>query len=135
MAKKDTTAGTNVATPPTTPDTGKAPSEKPAKSPGRPKGFSTKDGDVFKTVTPQPTDKKIAPQAQNIANLVAAAGTKGISRKELVEKMKGVVVTRQPESRILSYYQKLLVENGFVTVDSAPAASETKEAETAGKEG
>ena len=122
MAKKDTTPTNVTAAPPTTPDAGAT--AKAAKPIGRPKGFSTKDGDLFKSNTPQPT-VKVAPQAAAIAKIVEAAGTKGISRKDLVAQMEGIVVTRQPQGRILSYYQKLLIENGFFTVtDEAPAADQ-----------
>lgn len=63
---------------------------------------------------------KIAPQAQVIVNTIKAAGKKGVSRSTLVDNLKGVLVTRQPEGRILSYYQKELVEAGLITI--APAA-------------
>lgn len=124
MAKK-ASAPVKNDTPPTEPDAG---AEGTAKV-GRPKGFSTKENDVFKAVDPQPTgtEAKIAPQAQAIVNLVIAAGTDGITRKALVESMQGVVQTRQPESRILSYYQKTLTEKGFVTIETpAPAKEEAK---------
>lgn len=123
MAKKDTTPTPVTATPPSTPDTGV---QKAAGKPGRPAGQSTKDGDVFKANVPQP-DTKMAPQALQIAKIVEAAGTKGISRKELVAQMDGVVVTRQPQGRILSYYQKALTEAGFFTISAevvAPAKNE-----------
>jgi hypothetical protein len=58
----------------------------------------------------------MAPQALQIAKIVEASGTTGISRKELVAQMDGVVITRQPQGRILSYYQKALTEAGFFTI-------------------
>jgi hypothetical protein len=64
---------------------------------------------------------KVAPQAKAIAVIVEAAGTKGITRKDLVANMEGIVQSRQPLGRILSYYQKLLVDSGFFTVTEAPA--------------
>lgn len=69
--------------------------------------------------------KKLAPQAQNIVNLIQAAGKKGITRSELVKGMEGVVTTRQPLGRILSYYQKEIQEKGHVTMERAavPAAA------------
>lgn len=85
------------------------------KKPGRPKGFSTKKNDLIKAVDPTP-DKKIAPQAAVIVNIVKAAGKNGITRGELVKSMEGVVQTRQPQERIFAYYQKMLVEDGFLTV-------------------
>ena len=113
MAKKNTAPEPNTATPPTEADA-------PKKSPGRPKGFSTKDNDLFKAELPQP-ETKVAPHAAAIAKIVEAAGTAGISRKDLVSQMEGIVITKQPLARILSYYQKLLIENGFFTVtEQAP---------------
>ena len=78
--------------------------------------------------------KKVAPQAQVIINVVKAADMdgdklrapekrKGLTRAELVENLKGVLVTKQPEGRILSYYQKLLVEVGAVKVEKPTAAT------------
>lgn len=129
MAKKASAPDTN-ATPPTGADN-TATAEKPdaPKKVGRPKGFSTKDGDIFKAVDPQPTER-VAPQALAIANLVVAAGKNGTTRKQLIEDMEGVVQTRQPQGRILSYYQKLLTEKGFVTITDAPAETAAKPAET-----
>lgn len=127
MAKKDTTPTDIAATPPTTPDVGAA---KAAGKPGRPAGQSTKDGDVFKSNLPQP-QVKMAPQALAIAKLVEAADTKGITRKELVSQMEGVVVTRQPQGRILSYYQKALTEAGFFTITPEAPVVEKNEAAVA----
>lgn len=125
MATKSKAPEAPSATPPTAADQGE---QKKKGGPGRPKGFSTKDSDLFTIVDPQPKDVKIAPQAQNIVNLVAAAGTKGITRKELVAQMDGVVETRQPHSRILSYYQKLIsTEKGMVKITSAPEAAKPAE--------
>lgn len=123
MAKKATAPVESApANPPTTADNGEATKGKPGRKPG----FSTKSGDLFKANEPQP-EEKVAPQAKAIANIVAAAGTKGITREKLVKEMEGVVQTRQPQARILSYYQKTLVEKGFFTVTPAePSADEGK---------
>jgi hypothetical protein len=75
--------------------------------------FTTKDG---KQVAADSNSKKLPPQAQTICNILEAAGEKGLTRAELIEKMKGVVQTRQPEGRILSYYQKLIQDRGMVTM-------------------
>jgi len=121
MAKKQIVPENNAATPPTTPDEGAA--KAPAKKVGRPAGFSTKDNDVFKSELPQP-DVKMAPQALQIAKIVEASGNKGITRGELVKQMDGIVTTRQPQGRILSYYQKALVEAKFFTItEGAPAVA------------
>lgn len=69
---------------------------------------------------------KGAPQAKGIVNILKAAGPKGMTRTELTAAMKGVITTRQPEGRILSYYQKDLMEAGAITIvqaTSAPAAA------------
>ena len=68
--------------------------------------------------------KKLAPQAQVIVNAIQAAGKGGITREKLVAGLKGVLVTRQPESRILSYYQSTIVDLGHVSLTKA-AVSET----------
>ena len=61
-------------------------------------------------------EEKMPPQMVGIIDIVKAAGKKGLSRTELVEAMKGVITTRQPEARILTYYQKRLVECGAVEI-------------------
>lgn len=74
-------------------------------------------GDTFKFV--KEPEAKLPPQAQGIVNLVKAAGKKGITRKDLVEAMEGVIETRQPLGRILTYYQKRLTEIGAVEMTKA----------------
>lgn len=132
MAKKDTTATPPSAKPPTEGDTtqGAKPAGKPGRpagKPGRPAGFSTKDGDRFKANLPLP-ETKMAPQALAIAKIVEAAGTEGITRSDLVRQMEGVVVTRQPQGRILSYYQKALLDSGFFTLTPQPVEPVKNEA-------
>lgn len=71
---------------------------------------------------------KGAPQAKGIVNILKAAGPKGMTRTELTAAMKGVITTRQPEGRILSYYQKDLMAAGAITIiqaTAAPAAAPT----------
>jgi len=66
---------------------------------------------------------KVPPQVACILNVLEAAGPEGLMREELSKNLKGVLVTRQPESRIVTYYQKLMVESGAVTrTTGAPAA-------------
>ena len=69
-------------------------------------------------------ETKLAPQAQTILNAIEAAGKGGIKRPDLVKNLKGVLVTKQPEGRILSYYTKDLLATGCVTLTkgNAPAA-------------
>jgi len=59
-------------------------------------------------------ETKFAPQCQGIINIVKEAGKGGISRVKLLEAMKEIITTRQPIERILTYYQKSLVESGAV---------------------
>jgi hypothetical protein len=69
--------------------------------------------------------KKLPPQAQVIVNTIAAAGKDGLTREALCKNLEGgVLTTRQPVGRIVSYYQKLIVETGHVKMQSAaPAAT------------
>lgn len=123
-AKKQS-AKTPVGT--TTKDETPTPKESEAKPKADRKNAS--DSDKFYFVN-RPTEGegdeqkpvKIAPQAAGIVSTVEAAGKDGITRKELVELLDTVIETRQPVSRILTYYQKMLVEKGFLRVDKAEAA-------------
>ena len=87
-------------------------SKKPDASEAREARKAKKDADTF-TYVGEP-EKNLPPQAAAILNIVKEAGKKGISRKDLVAAMEGVVTTRQPLSRILTYYQKRLVEEECV---------------------
>lgn len=116
------------------PKSTKAPSEVPAtaetktKTPKTPAQSAEERGgeDLFcaKFVDGKPVEpaKKLAPQAMVIINTVRAAGKEGISRKNLITNLKGVLVTRQPEGRIVTYYQKALKESGAIEIVSKPAA-------------
>lgn len=127
MAKKNTAATELNATP--------APANEGTAKVGRPAGQSTKSSDIFTAVDPQPTGVKIAPQAQGIVNILLASDSKSLTREKLIEGMVGVVQTRQPEGRILSYYQKVLVDGGFVTITPGVVSkSEAKAEEPAGAE-
>ncbi len=63
-----------------------------------------------------PPNEPLPPQAQVIVNAIEAAGKRGVPRSDLVASLKGVLVTKQPEGRILSYYQKLIQDCGAVKV-------------------
>ena len=65
---------------------------------------------------------KVAPQLQCIANTIEAAGLDGITRADLVKALTGVIVTRQPVGRIVSYYQKDLQVFGLATLVKQPVA-------------
>lgn len=105
MAKKATkneTSETNTA-------------EAPAPAIGAPKN------DTFQRVfgpdgTPIAPSVKLAPQAQCIMNTLEAAGKDGLKRADLCTALTGVLVTRQPVGRIVSYYQKALVNSGAVRI-------------------
>lgn len=79
--------------------------------------------------------EKLAPQARVIVN-VLSEHKDGVSRAELVTALTGKLNTRQPEGRILTYYQKTLVERGYVRIEetevAAPAAEVATEAAAAG---
>lgn len=62
------------------------------------------------------------PQVKVIATVLEGAGEAGMSRKDLVAALiPAGLATCQPASRILSYYQKELVENGVVVLTKAAA--------------
>lgn len=70
--------------------------------------------DVFVFVkTPE---KPVAPQANVIVDVIKAAGEAGIKRGDLVVGLKGPLKTRQPEERILTYYQASLVDAGIIKI-------------------
>ena len=69
------------------------------------------------------TPAKNAPQEQIICNLLEASGPKGLSRKDLCDKLPAAgLVTKQPVGRIVSYYQKPLVTKGCITITKAAPA-------------
>lgn len=104
------------------------PTSKEAKKEEKAKKEATASNDIF-TYRGELAEnaKKLAPQAQGIVNIVEAAGKKGLTRAALVEQMSGVVTTRQPLGRILSYYQKALIENGYFTLTEAAKPEENEE--------
>jgi hypothetical protein len=102
MAKKETTKAPTAVEPPTSAAPAAAP--KPAQKP-----------DIFTFVKQVGKDEKLAPQARVIVNVLESAG-KPLDREAFVDSLKGKVQTRQPEGRILTYYQKLLVERGYLTI-------------------
>jgi 3-oxoacyl-ACP reductase-like protein len=107
MAKKETNkapeaaAAASAATAPTAAAPAAAP--KPVKKP-----------DVFTFVKQVDKDGKLAPQARVIVNVME--NLKSANREELVKALIGKLQTRQPEGRILTYYQKTLVEAGYITI-------------------
>jgi len=120
MAKKETkAAATTPANPTSETAAPKGPTAQELAKKAREEKKARQEKDRFIRVIapdgkPAAPSKKIAPQALAICNIIEAAGEAGLSRTELVEKMKGVVQTRQPESRILSYYQQEIQDVGCV---------------------
>jgi len=70
--------------------------------------------------------KTLAPQAQTIVNAIQATGKGGITRSDLVKSLDGVITTRQPIGRIVSYYQKLITETGHVEIRPATGVAKDK---------
>jgi hypothetical protein len=103
----------------TTPSTPATPAAAPAGEKGQADVFvrCMKDG---LAVSPA---KRVAPQAQVILNTIEAAGDAGLTREQLVKNLTGVIVTRQPVGRIVTYYQKSLVDGGLITLAKAPSAA------------
>lgn len=66
-----------------------------------------------------PPTGKVAPQMTVVLNTIEAAGPEGIKREALSAALKGVLVTRQPEGRIVTYYQKAMVAAGAITLTKA----------------
>lgn len=71
---------------------------------------------VSKFVFAKDPDGKLAPQAKLILKHVKEAGDEGISREDLCKALTAdsEFVTRQPVERIVGYYQRPLVENGYL---------------------
>ncbi len=119
MAEKKTTkapAAAAAAASTTAPAAGAAPA----------KVAAPKTVDTFKFVKPVAEGEKLAPQARVIVNVLSEHKA-GITREDLSKALDGKLTTRQPIGRIVTYYQKLLVERGYITIDSvqlapAPAA-------------
>jgi len=77
--------------------------------------------DIFRPGSgPKEGAKKLAPQAAQIVAIVESHKKAGVTRESLIAEMQGAVQTKQPLSRILGYYQKALVEGGYVTLTEAP---------------
>lgn len=64
-----------------------------------------------------PLKEGLGGQQAQILELIKAAGDTGIDREKLVKQMKEVIVTKMDHSRLLSFYQKPLIENGNVTAN------------------
>jgi len=114
MAKKETKAANTAAT----------------LAPAAPKGPAIERGQtdhftaVFKDGKPVEPTGKLAPQAKTILNGIVAAGKGGLSRAQLVKDLTGILQTRQPVGRIVSYYQKTLVSSGAVTLSKGAETAE-----------
>ena len=60
---------------------------------------------------------KVAPQCQGIINIVKEKGP--ITREDLVKAMEGVITSKQPLARILSYYVPVLKSSKAVEITQA----------------
>jgi hypothetical protein len=78
--------------------------------------------DTFKFVKPVAEGEKLAPQARVIVN-VLADHKNGLTREDLSKALEGKLQTRQPIGRIVTYYQKTLVERGYITIDAVEVAA------------
>lgn len=58
---------------------------------------------------------KGAPQARQILEIVKAAGTAGVARKDVVKTMETVINTKMDRSRLLSYYCSRMIAEGVIT--------------------
>lgn len=113
MAKKETKAPA-----PATP----APAAASSTAPKIERGLNDKFVAILKDGKPVEVAKG-APQMKVIINAIVAAGPKGLTRANLVKNLTGVLQTRQPVGRIVSYYQKEMINGGYVTIEKevAPA--------------
>lgn len=120
MAQKTTTkapaaqAAAATATPPAANVAGTTTA--PAK-PAAPKTI-----DTFKFVKGVAEGEKLAPQARVIVNMLADHKN-GLTREDLAKALEGKLQTRQPIGRIVTYYQKTLVERGYITIDAVAVAA------------
>jgi len=76
--------------------------------------------DTFAFVKPVAEGEKLAPQARVIVNVLADLKT--ATREDLAKALEGKLQTRQPIGRIVTYYQKSLVERGYITISAVPVA-------------
>lgn len=111
--KKAPAAAAAAAT--TTPPAANAASTAPA-TPAAPKTV-----DTFTFVKNVAEGEKLAPQARVIVN-VLSDHKEGLTREALSKALDGKLVTRQPIGRIVTYYQKMLVERGYITITAVPAS-------------
>lgn len=118
MARKETTKApaAQAAAANATPPAANAEGTKPA-VPAKPKTI-----DTFKHLKGVSEGEKLAPQARVIVN-VLADHPKGLTREDLCKALEGKLVTRQPIGRIVTYYQKNLVERGYISIESVEVAS------------
>lgn len=97
---------------------------------------SRSGNDIVKFIkVPGEGDKKLAPQAAAIVNILAANDAEGkpsMTRDSLVAVMEGVVETKQPMVRIFGYYEKPLIEAGYIEVEKV-ARTEASAKEEAAK--
>jgi hypothetical protein len=70
---------------------------------------------VYTFVKAVPEDTKMPTQARAIVNVLEAAG-EGLKKSDLVTACDGKIETKQDLGRIVAFYQKRLVDEGFITM-------------------
>lgn len=88
----------------------------PAAAPAKPKTV-----DTFTFIKNVPEGGKLAPQARVIVNVLQEKTS--LTRDALNVALEGKLQTRQPIGRIVTYYQKTLVEAGYISITEAPAVA------------
>jgi hypothetical protein len=78
--------------------------------------------DTFRFIKGVQEGAKLAPQARVIVNVLSEFKN-GVTREDLNKALEGKLQTRQPIGRIVTYYQKLLVESGYISIDEVEVAS------------
>jgi len=58
-------------------------------------------------------ENKLPPQARIIVEQIASVKD-GFERGQLIARLKPLITTKQPVERILGYYQKRLIEEGYI---------------------
>ena len=108
------------------PETTAAPTEQTKAEPTKaePKERQVMNANYRFVKKPGEGEKKLPLQANQILDILAGTGQESedgpfnvMARKDLLDRMKDVVVTRQPIERILGYYQPILTKAGYISVE------------------
>lgn len=63
------------------------------------------------------TQDELPKQARQILSVVKDAGAKGIDRDAIGQTLRGIIKTKQPIDRVVSFYRSKLVGDGYVKID------------------